>query len=271
MVKKIFRLETITFFLIFMFSVVACVEDNDFINNYIWPSDAKINTEFTVPLPEGFNKTEDYILQAEAGDSFSVNIMASYINDDEIILNETYKNSQNKETGKFIRLNGSTSAVKYGFPSLRTDFPIFNVNTQTGEFAPISSFAAIMLPQGTEEQWQIFFDYLIEKAEENGIDIPEPVSNPNLPDWWGPIAMISWDGIDLDKMKKLREIALSGYEEVIAQTDADPDFDYRVLQERMIFVQAGGERHLFKNILGIDVPAAAQRAFFALLTHVPNE
>ena len=273
--KKASGIGILALLMIIMFPIVALTRNTqnymDFIKNYIWPTDAKVNKHYTYPLPEGFTKTGDLIIQSEVGESFSTNIIGTYINDDGINLNETYKNSQNKATGKFIRLNGTTSAVKCGYPSLRTDFPIINVNTQTGEIIPVNSFAALMLPQGTEEQWEIFFDCIAEKVAAAGMAPPAPMVNPSLPAWWGPLVMIRWDGIDIDKTKTLRDIALSCYEEVIAQTDAVADFDYRPLQERMIFDQAKSERHLFADILGIDVPAAIQQAFFAATTFTPSE
>lgn len=243
----------------------------DFIKNYIWPTDATVNKHYTYPLPDSFAKTADFIIQSEVGDSFSTNIIRTCMNDDGVYVNETYKNSQNTVTGKFVRLNGSTSAVKYGYPSLRTDFPIINVNTATGDIVPINSFATLMLPQGSQEQWDIFFTCLADKIEEAGMARPTPIVNPTLPPWWGPLVMVRWNGIDIEKSQMLRDITLSCYEEVLNQTDSVQDFDYRPLQERMIFDQAKSERHLFADILGIDVPAAIQQAFFAATTYTPSE
>lgn len=267
--KKLFSLIQVCGCMLLVLFLCQCVVEEEI--DYISPVKERINRDYTYPLPEGFKKTGDIIIQSEVGDSFSTNIIATYINNDGIYLNETYKNSQNKKTGKFIRLNGTTSAVKFGYPSLRTDFPFLNVNTQTGEIVPVNSFAALMLPQGTDQQWQIFFDAFTRKVEEAGMVAPTPFVRPDLPDWWGPIAMINWEGVNIDKWKTIRDIVLSCYEEVIAQTAPNTEFDYRPIQERMIFDQAGSERHLFANILGIDVPAAIQRAFFAATTYTPSE
>lgn len=273
--QKISKIGMLALLMVIMLPIVAMTTNSqnfmDFIKNYIRPIDAKVNNNYTYPLPEGYTKTSDMIIQAEVGDCFSTNILSTHENAAGINVGVTYKNSQNKVTGKFIRLNGTASAVKYGYPSLRTDFPILNVNTKTGEIIPIYSFCVMMLPQASAEQFDVFFDCISEKITALGMIPPTPASNPTLPVWWGPIVNIKWDGIDIDKSKTFRDIALSCYEDVVAQTDEVPDFDYRPLQERMIFDQSKSERHLFADILGIDVPVAAQRAFFAGTTYVPGE
>ena len=99
--RKIFKLGTLVILLIVMVPLVAFTSLNksykDFIKNYIRPTEAKVNKQYTYPLPDGFEKTGDIIIQAEVEDSFSTNILGTYVNDDDINLVETYKNSENKQ------------------------------------------------------------------------------------------------------------------------------------------------------------------------------
>lgn len=275
--KRIPKLGMLVLLLVVMIPIVALTKNNvnymDFIKNYVWPTDAKVNKNFTYPLPEGFEKAGDMIIQAESEDSFSTNILTKYVNDDGITVVETYKNSQNKDTGKFIRLVGTIGAVKYGYPKLTLDAPIINVilfepPPLFGELTDVNTFMAHMLPQASPEQSEMFFDCLEEKAADDGVELH--VMPTGMPAWWGPAYAANWDGINLDMMQRLRDNALECYELIISETAAEIPFDYRPMQDLLIYAQAEGEHQMFAN-LGISVPTEAQAAFFAAISYVPPE
>ncbi len=98
------------------------MSEKDFITNYLQPSDNRLDRTFTHPLPpdiEGLKKCGDFIVQGELEDTFSTNIIRKYVSDTAgIKLVEVYKNTQNKVTGVFIRLVGTMSLVKNGYPFL---------------------------------------------------------------------------------------------------------------------------------------------------------
>ena len=85
-----------------------------------------------------------------------------------------------------------------------------------------------------------------------------------LPDFWGPLWHVRAEGIDLDLIKKIRGFAWVSYEDYFRQAEADPDFDYRPVQDQMILKNSSIEYHLFKK-MGLSVSAEAQAAFFSVL------
>ncbi|HEY86453.1 MAG TPA: hypothetical protein G4O06_00225, partial [Dehalococcoidia bacterium] len=75
------------------------MNEKDFLKNYLWPSDNRLDRTFTHPLPniEGLKKCGDFIVQCEHEDTFSTNIMTKYVSDTlGVRLVEVYKNSQDK-------------------------------------------------------------------------------------------------------------------------------------------------------------------------------
>ena len=242
------------------------MNEKDFLENYLWPSDDRLDRAFTHPLPniEGLKKCGDFIVQGELEDTFSTNIMTKYESDIlGVRLVEVYKNSQNKASGFFVRLVGTMSLVKIGYPFLVLDAAVRNVSKLAAEREDIATRVAIHLPQADPEQRQIFFYRLSEQAKEAGISYGdmEPESSP---DFWGTIWLGEAKGVDLDMIRQLRDYVWSAYKRIIEQTKEKNPFDYRPMQEEMIFNAARREHLSFKR-RGLSVPAEAQAAFFSVV------
>ena len=241
------------------------MNEKDFLENYLWPSDDRLDRTFTHPLPniEGLKKCGDFIVQCEHEDTFSTNIITKYESDIlGVTVKEVYKNTQNKVTGVFVRLVGGMNIVKNGYPRVSLDAPILNVNPSTGEREDITTRMYITLPQADPEQRKIFFDHLREQAKEAGISLRERQSDA-LPDFWGPMWMAESKGVDFDMLRQLRDYAWSAYKGVIEETEEKTPLDYRPLQEHMVFNVAGSEHLMFKR-MGLSVPVEAQAAFFSV-------
>jgi hypothetical protein len=248
------------------------MNEQDFLENYLWPSGNKLNKAFTHTLPniEGLKKCGDFIVQCELEDTFSTNIMTTYESDTlGVRLIDISKNSQNKVTGVFIRLVGTLSLVKTGYPFLLLDAPISNVSLSMSEevevvkVEDIATKVLIFLPQADPAQRKIFFDYLSEQVKESGISYRESEVD-FLPDFWGATWLAESKGANLDMIRKLRDYAWSSYKGLIEQTKEKTPFDYRPLQEHMIFDQAKRE-HLSFTKKGLSVPVEAQAAFFSVM------
>ena len=240
------------------------MNEKDFLENYLWPSDNRLNTTFTHPLPkiEGLKKCGDFIVQGELEDTFSTNIMTKYESDiSGIRLVDVYKNSQNKVTGVFVRLVGPMILVKHGYPFLLLDAAVSNVNLRTGEREDIKTTVPIHLPQADSEQRKMVFHSLSEQAKEAGISYEERQSDA-VPDFWGPIWVTQSKGINLDMIRQLRDYAWSAYKYLIEHTKEKTPFDYRPFQEHFIFNIARLENLSFKR-MGLSVSVEAQAAFFS--------
>jgi len=239
------------------------MNEKDFLKNYLWPSGDRLDRTFTHPLPniEGLKKCGDFIVQCEHEDTFSTNIIKKYESDIlGVTVKEVYKNTQNKVTGVFIRLVGGMSIVKNGYPRLSLDAPISNISLVTAEErADLTTRVFILLPQADSEQRKIFFDHLGELAKEAGISLQEREAD-QLPDFWGTIMMAESKGADLGMIRQLRDHAWSSYKALMEQTKEKTPFDYRPLQEYMIFDSARREHLSFKR-MGLSVPVEAQAAF----------
>ena len=240
--------------------------EKDFLENYLWPSDDRLDRTFTHPLPkiEGLKKCGDFIVQCELEDTFSTNIITKYESDTlGVRLVEVYKNSQNKVTGVFVRLVGTMSLVKTGYPYLALDAGVSNVNLSTGERGDIRTTVAIHLPQIDPEQREKVFQSFSEQAKEAGISYQERQSDA-FPDFWGPVWVAQSKGADFDIIRKLRDRAWSSYKRLIEETKEKTPFDYRPFQEHMIFNTASREHLSFKR-MGLSVPVEAQAAFFSVM------
>jgi len=244
----------------------------DFLENYLWPSANRLDRTFThtVPNIEGLKKCGDFIVQSEVEDTFSTNIITKYVSDTlGVRFIDVSKNSQNKVTGLFVRLVGTMSIVKNGYPFLVLDAPISNVSLQISEeveivkVEDIATTVFILLPQADPEQKKIFSNSYTELAKEAGISYSEREVT-QLADFWATVWMAESKGIDLDIIQKLRDIAWSSYKRVIDETKAKLPFDYRPFQEHMIFDTAKRE-HLSFEGKGLSVPVEAQAAFFSVM------
>jgi hypothetical protein len=248
------------------------MNEQDFLENYLWPSGNKLNKTFTHPLPdiEGLKKCGDFIVQSELEDTFSTNIMTKYVSDTlGVRLIDVSKNSQNKVTGAFVRLVGTLSLVKTGYPFLVLDAPISNVSlsiSEKGEVIKVGDIATgvfICLPQADPEQRRIFFNHLSEQAKESSISYREGEVD-FLPDFWGTIGSAESKGVNLGIIGQLRDYAWNSYKSVIEQTKEKTPFDYKPFQEYMILDTAKREHLLFKR-KGLSVPVEAQAAFFSVM------
>ena len=239
---------------------------NDFLTDYLWPSGARLGRTFTRPLPEiaGLKKCGDFIVQCELEDTFSTNIITKYESDTSgIILKEVYKNTQNKVTGDFVRLVGTMSIVKTGYPFLVLDAGVQNSNPFTAEREDITTRISIHVPQADSVQREIVFHNLSEQAKEAGIPCQEKQFD-QLPDFWGAMWLSESKGIDLPMIRQFRDRAWLSYKGLIEQTQGKTPFDYRPMQEYFIFNIARLE-HLSFAQKGLSVPVEAQAAFFSVL------
>ena len=242
------------------------MNEKDFLENYLWPSGDRLDRTFTQPLPkiEGLKKCGDFIVQCEHEDTFSTNIMTKYESDiSGVRLVEVYKNTQNKVTGVFLRLVGTISLVKAGYPFLLLDAAVSNVNLLTGERDDIKTSMALHLPQVDPEQRRIVLDSFSEQAKEAGLPYWERETK-TWPDFWGPRWLAQSTEANFDIIRKLREHAWSCYKGLMERTEEKTLFDYRPLQEHMIFTISGREHLMFER-MGLSVPVEAQAAFFSVL------
>ncbi len=242
------------------------MNEKDFLENYLWPSGDRLDRTFTHPLPniEGLKKCGDFIVQCEHEDTFSTNIMTKYVSDTSgVILKEVYKNSQNKVTGVFVRLVGTMSLVKIGYPRLALDAAVSNVNLFTGEREDIKTTVAIHLRQVDPELRKKIFEGFSEKAKEAGVSCQEREVE-YAPGSKGSIWVGESKGVNLDMIRKLRDFAWSSYEHLMEETKEKTRFDYRPVQEQMIFNVAKAEHLSFKR-MGLSVAEEAQAAFFSVL------
>ncbi len=242
--------------------------EKDFLDNYLWPSGDRLDRTFTHPLPniEGLKKCGDFIVQGELEDTFSTNIMTKYESDTSgVRLVDVDKNTQNKVTGVFVRLVGTLSLVKTGYPFLVLDAPVTNAPLRPAEEKRegLTTTVFVMLPQADPEQRQMVFNHLNEQAKESGISCREREVS-SRPDLQGTIWLAESEGVNLDMIRQLREHAWNSYKRLIEQTKKKTPFDYRPFQEHMIFNVAGRE-HLSFESKGLSVPVEVQAAFFSVM------
>jgi hypothetical protein len=243
------------------------VNEKDFLEKYLWPSTDKLDRSFTHPLPKipGLKKAGDFIVQCEHEDTFSTNIVTKYHSETAgVILKEVYKNTQNKVTGVFVRLVGTMSVVKPGYPCISLDGAISNVVLATGERAPIKTTVAIHFPQVDPEQRKKVFQSFGERAKKSGVSYQERATDTMMPAFWGPVFVAQAEGIDFNIIRELRDGVWSAYKRLIEETPAKVPFDYRPFQEHMVFDTSKREHLTFKR-MGLSVPVESQAAFFSVL------
>ena len=242
------------------------MNEKDFLENYLLPSESRLNTAFTHPLPniKGLKKCGDFIVQSELEDTFTPTIIKKYTSDTlEVRLVEVYRNTQHKDAEVFVRLVGTMSLVKTGYPFLLLDAAVTNANLLAAQRQDLSTMVRISLPQADPEQRKMVFNSLNEQAKEAGISHGERQFD-TAPDFYGLTWMAESKGIDLDMIRKLRDYSWSSYKLVIEQTKEKTPFDYRPLQEHMIFNTVRLEERLFKGI-GLSVPVESYAALLSVL------
>ena len=241
------------------------MNEKDFLDNYLWPSESKFNMTFTLPLPNigGLKKCGDIIVQSEHEDTFLTSIITKYVSDTlGVRLIEIYKNTQNKVTGVFYRLVGQISLVKTGYPMLRLVAGVHNVNMFTGEREDLATRVNVHLPQADPEQRKKVFQSVSDQAKEAGIACND-VATSQLPAFYGSVLVTESKGVNLDIISKLREHAWNSYKVLIEETEEKAPFDYQPLKELMIFHGARAEYLAFKK-MGLSVPEEAQAAIFSV-------
>lgn len=239
---------------------------NNFTSCFLAPSASQLDKSFLIPLPgiPGLRKCGDFIIQSELEETFSTNILAKYVNeDDDFRLVEVYKSSENKSTGSFIRLAGTMSLVKKGCPVMFLDAAVTNVSMQSGQREKIQTRIAVHLPQADAEQRELLFRALSQAADhknhahrELGIDA--------LPAFWGHIWLAEKDEFRPEMIRTLRDAAAAAYQHIFKNFRPRELFDYVPMQQHIIFNNSRAEHLLFKKA-GLSVPVEAQAAFFSAL------
>jgi len=243
------------------------LENDNFLNNYLKPSEDCLDRTFTIPLPDipGLEESGEFIVQGHQDNTYSTNIMLKHVNNEAgIRIVEVYKNSQDQHKGIFIRLVGTMAMMKNGYPCLFLDAAISNVSPLTARKEDISTRVAIHMPQAIPEERKTFLEDLSARAEEADIDFSQREIDA-LPGFWGPIWSTRAEGIDYIRIKDLRDMAWAAYSAFCDQIEHKSDFNYRPMQEQMVFNNSTSEYHLFQR-MGLSVPSEAQAAFFSILS-----
>jgi len=241
------------------------MNERDFLDNYLWPSESRLNMTFTHSLPniEGLKRCGDLIVQSEHEDTFQTSIITKYESDIfGVRLIEIYKNTQNKVTGVFYRLVGGINLVKAGYPMLRLGAGVSNVNMFTGEREDLATRVTIHLPQAEPEQRKEVFQSVNSQAKETGIELTDVAMN-QLPAFYGSVLVVESKGANLNIIRKARECAWNSYKVLIEKTKEKIPFDYRPLQEHMVFNGSRAEHLAFKK-MGLSVPEEVQAAVFSV-------
>jgi len=248
------------------------METSAFLKDFLPPSRDFLSPAFTVPLPAvpGLKQTASFIVQGQCHDTYSTNIVKKHENDAGVRLVEVYKNTQDLTKGIFVRLVGTMSLVKCGYPFLFLDAAVSNLNLLTAQQEALATRIAVHLPQAAPDARSCIFDLLSDGAQSRH-HVPALRSVPGLPPFWGPLWSVRAEGLDTALIGALREIAWQGYAESCTRHEPDPSFDYRPMQRQMVFVNSVAEQGLFRK-MGLAVPAEAQAAFFSILAfaHKPD-
>jgi hypothetical protein len=242
------------------------MKEENFLEDYLWPSINRLNTNFTHPLPniEGLKKCGEFLIQSELEGTFTPTVITKYVSELlGIRLIDVYRNTQHKDADVFIRLVGTINLVKVGYPFLSLDAAVSNINLLTTSREDLTTRIRISLPQADIEQREIFFPSLTELAKEADIQ-NEEMQFQGLPEFYGPIWIAESKGLNLDIIRKLRDFAWSSYKGLFEQTMEKTPFNYRPLQEQMLFNAAKLEEGLFRSI-GLSVPVEAYAALFGVL------
>ncbi len=241
------------------------MESELFLHEYLKPSADGLDRRFTLPLPDiqGLMPCGEFIVQSTLDDTTSTNIMTKFESTTGYRLVEVYKNTEDRKKGIFIRLVGTMSLVKKGYPLLFFDAAIANLNVRTAQKEGVTTRVAIHLPQADHEQKQIFYNMLNDGAVRAGC-VYACRELPELPSFWGPLWSAQAAGINVEMINMLRSIAWAAYHALCAQTRQRDDVDYRAVQQHMVFKTSQAEHQLFKK-MGLSVPVEAQAAFFSVL------
>lgn len=242
------------------------MKKKDFLTDYLHPSEPGLDPGFIHPLPNipALQKCGDFIVQCELDDTFSTNIITKYVSEPHSIkLVEVYKNTQNKKTGVFIRLVGTVSLVKSGFPAMFLDAAVSNINPMTSQKEDITTRVAIHLPQAEANQRAMFFNSLNAKAQDKGT-VHRELHRDTLPQFWGSLWLGQSKGFDPDLIRDFRSHAWEAYSRMAQDTSRQEPFDYSAMKNHIIFNNSKAEHLMFKK-MGLSVPMEAQAAFFSAM------
>jgi hypothetical protein len=241
------------------------MNNDQFIKNYVQPSTAGLDRQFTLPLPDStLEQTGEFIVQSHCESTYSTNVITRYERPvDGVRLVEVYKSSQNMDSGKFVRLVGTMALLKRGYPFLFLDAAVTNINMQTGETADLETRLAIHMPQAAGDARQALMDNLSGQADAAKLPCGT-VTIDALPPFWGPLWHVRRDGLDLETIETVRGFAWNAYLQYCEQTAVAEDFDYMPVQQQMVIKNAKAEYGQFVR-MGLDVPAEVQAAFFSIL------
>ena len=237
-----------------------------FLSDYLVPSESGLDKSFTMPLPPvaGLKEVGSFIVQGNLGDTVSTNIIGHYHSEEENVrLVEVYKRTQNQVSGVFVRLVGTISVVKKGYPVLFLDAAVSNVDPRTAERVDLSTMVAIHVPQSDADNRSVINDSLTADAQSAGMECGT-VEIPVLPDFWGPLWHVRRPGAALDTIKTLRDSAWSAYQKYCAAAEPKEDFDYKPMQDQMVYKNSAAEHGMFQK-MGLQVASEAQAAFFSIL------
>jgi hypothetical protein len=243
------------------------MDEKTFLENYLKPSDDKLNKDIIHPLPpiDGLKKSGEFIVQGKRDDTFSTNIIYKYESESTgIKLIDVYKCSEHTKDGQFVRLVGTMRVVKPGYPALFLDAAVSNISPFTQQREPITTRVLIHLPQASADQRALIFGNLNKLAEQGEVTHKE-VNIPHMPDFWGPIWLAESKKLDLDLIKEIRNCVGEAYVEVAAKTEGDNAIDYAPVKEHMVFKTSMNEHMLFGK-MGLTVDIEAQAAFFSVMT-----
>lgn len=240
--------------------------EKNFINGFLAPSASQLDKKHVIPLPAivGLRKSGDFIIQSELDETFSTNIVSKYTSDEnDLRLVEVYKNSENKVTGSFIRLAGTISMVKKGWPAMFLDAAVTNVNMKTGQRDTLKTLIAVHLPQGTLEQRELLFGELSLNADRQGY-AHRDLRIDAMPAFWGNLWLAEGEEFRPDMTRAARDAAAAAYQRMLHDTGPQEPFDYAPMQQHIIFHNSRAEHLLFQRA-GLSVPVEAQAAFFSAL------
>lgn len=243
------------------------MDEQDFLENYLKPSDHRLDKRFTHPLPPipGLENKGEFIVQGKLGHTFSTNIVYKYESKNQNIrLVDVYKCSEHTQDGVFVRLVGTMSLVKSGFPFLFLDAAVTNVSPITCEREEITTRVVVHMPQATSAQREIVFDNLLDKADGDRVT-HKKIDIPHMPDFWGPILLLESKALDFKLIEEMRDTVAHAYLTVIDKTEINQTIDYTEVKTHMLYTTAKNEGMLFEK-LGLTVPVEAQSAFFSLMT-----
>lgn len=213
------------------------------------------------PRVPGLEQVGSCIVQGEQGTSFSTSVIHRHQSRQaSVSLVDVYKNTENKVSGRFVRLLGTMALRQKDRPLVFVDAAVTNVNPHTGEDEALTTRVVVHHPQAEPSRRQRLYDSLSAMADSLGVPA-KAASGKAFPDFWGEIWLMKVEGLQMEAIAAARD-------QVWAVTnDSDESglnafCDTREVREFLIFEQAQAEHELFAK-MGLEVPLGVQSAFFS--------